>query len=59
MRWENGRRWIKKKKKRDFLGNTVVKTSHFHSGGHRFYPWVGKYDPTSLWCGQKEKKEEE
>ena len=50
---------LKKKKKRDFLGNPVVKMSHFHSGGHRFYPWVGKYNPTSLWCGQKEKKEEE
>lgn len=34
----------------------MVKTSHFYSGGHKFYPWVGKYDPTSLWCGQTEKK---
>ena len=32
----------------DFPGGPMVRTPHFHYKGHRFDPWLGTQDPSSL-----------
>ena len=40
----------------DFLGDPAVRNLHFHCWGHRFNPWWGNLDPTSIMTQPKKEK---
>ena len=40
----------------DFPGDPAVRNLHFHCWGHRFNPWWGNLDPTSIMAQPKKEK---